>query len=66
MLHDDPNLSNFHLVDGKITVLDLEAAYFDLSVDERAILLTACVEHLASKYIRMQAFYRHEGSLEAA
>ncbi|KAK4041785.1 lipopolysaccharide core heptose(II) kinase RfaY [Parachaetomium inaequale] len=51
--HDNPNLSNFQLVNGKIMALDLESAVFDMSADRRA-------------YRGMQAYYRHDGSLEAA
>lgn len=64
--HDDPNLSNFHLVDGRVMVLDLESADFTFSVNQRALYLMACVQHLASMYLKMQVFYRHEGALEAA
>jgi tRNA A-37 threonylcarbamoyl transferase component Bud32 len=64
--HDDPNLSNFHLVNGKIMVLDLETADFGLSADDRAFFLTTSIGHLADNYLSMQAYYRHEGSLEAA
>jgi RIO-like serine/threonine protein kinase len=65
--HDDPSLSNFLLVDdGKIMVLDLESAVFDLSTDDQALFLKTSVEHLAGRYRSMQAYYRNDGSLEAA
>jgi hypothetical protein len=54
--HDDPNLSNFQLVDGeKIMALDLESAVLETNIHE-----------LASRYRSMQAYYRRDGSLEAA
>jgi RIO-like serine/threonine protein kinase len=65
--HDDPNLSNLLLAgDGKILVLDLESAVFDLSADDQAFFLKTSVEHLAGRYRSMQAYYRNNGSLEAA
>ncbi|KAK3295273.1 uncharacterized protein B0H64DRAFT_143552 [Chaetomium fimeti] len=65
--HDDPNLSNFQLVnDGKIMVLDLENAVFGLSADDQAFFLKTSVEHLAGRDRSMQAYYRNDGSLEAA
>lgn len=65
--HDDPNLSNFLLVDaGKIMVLDLESAAFNLSADDQAFFLKTSVEHLAGTYRSMQAYSRNDGSLEAA
>ncbi|KAH6635847.1 hypothetical protein F5144DRAFT_159242 [Chaetomium tenue] len=65
--HDDPNLSNFQLVnDEKIMVLDLESAVFDLSADDQAFFLKTSVEHLAGRYRSMQAYYRNDGSLEGA
>ena len=54
------------LIDGKIMVLDLESAVFDLSADDQAFFLKTSVEHLADSYRSMQAYYRNEGSLEAA
>jgi hypothetical protein len=63
---DDANLSNFQLVDGKIKVLDLESAVFHYPADRRAAFLASNVRHLAEHYLSMQAYYRHEGSLEAA
>ncbi|KAK3997217.1 hypothetical protein QBC44DRAFT_377110 [Cladorrhinum sp. PSN332] len=33
--HGDPNLSNFQLVNGKIMVLDLESAVFNLSTNDQ-------------------------------
>ncbi|KAH6628834.1 hypothetical protein F5144DRAFT_622617 [Chaetomium tenue] len=63
---DDANLSNFQLVDGKIKVLDLESAVFHYSADQRATFLGSSVRHLAKHYLSMQAYYRHQGSLEAA
>ncbi|KAK5655574.1 hypothetical protein OQA88_5505 [Cercophora sp. LCS_1] len=64
--HDDPNLSNFQLVNGKIMVLDLESAVFDLSANDQAYFMKTSIECLAGRYRNMQAYYRHEGSLEAA
>lgn len=64
--HDDSNLSNFHLMNGKVMVLDLESAEFGLSADEQAYFMKTNIEHLAGRYRSMQAYYRHEGSLEAA
>ncbi|KAL2174068.1 uncharacterized protein P884DRAFT_209896 [Thermothelomyces heterothallicus CBS 202.75] len=63
---DDANLSNFQLVDGKIKVLDLESAVFHYSADQRATFLASSVRHLAKHYLSMQAYYRDQGSLEAA
>jgi len=63
--HDDPNLSNFQLVgDKKIMVMDLESAVFDLSADEQAFFTKTSIERLAGSYLRMQVYYRQEGSLE--
>jgi len=63
--HDDPNLSNFQLVDDKkIMVMDLESAVFDLSTDEQAFFTKTSIERLAGSYLRMQVYYRREGSLE--
>jgi len=66
VFQDDANLSNFQLVDGKIKVLDFESAVFHYSADQRATFLASSVHHLAQYYLSMQAYYRHEGSLEAA
>ncbi|RKU43754.1 hypothetical protein DL546_006338 [Coniochaeta pulveracea] len=63
---DDANLSNFQLVDGKIKVLDLESAVFHYCADQRATFLASSVRHLAKHYLSMQAYYRHQGFLEAA
>ncbi|KAK4156608.1 lipopolysaccharide core heptose(II) kinase RfaY [Chaetomidium leptoderma] len=63
---DDSNLSNFQLVDGRIMVLDLESAVFHYSADDRAFFLASSIGHLADTYLAMQAYYWHEGSLEAA
>ncbi|KAK3356300.1 hypothetical protein B0T25DRAFT_474174 [Lasiosphaeria hispida] len=64
--HDDPNLSNFQLVNGKIMVLDLESAVFGLSANDQAFFMKTSIECLAGRYRSMQAYYRHDGSLEAA
>ncbi|GAB1312013.1 Lipopolysaccharide core heptose(II) kinase RfaY [Madurella fahalii] len=64
--HDDPNLSNFQLVNGKIIVLDLESAVFDLSIDDQAFFMRTNIWDLAYKYRHMQAYYLRDGSLEAA
>jgi hypothetical protein len=64
--YDDPNLSNFQIVNGKIMVLDLESAVFDLSADAQAFFLKTSIECLAGRYRSMQAYYRHDGLLEAA
>lgn len=64
--HNDPNLSNFRLVNGKIMVLDLESAVFDLPAKDQAFFMKTSIEHLAEMYLDMQAYYRHDGSLEAA
>lgn len=64
--HDDPNLSNFQLVDGNIMVLDFESAVFDLSVDEQAFFMKTNIWDLALRYRRMQAFYLKDGLLEGA
>jgi hypothetical protein len=63
---DDANLSNFQLMDGKIKVLDLESAVFHYSADQRVTFLASSVRHLAKNYLSMQAYYRDQGSLEAA
>lgn len=63
---DDANLSNFQLVDGRIKVLDLESAVFHYSAEQRATFLGSSVRHLAKHYLSMQAYYRHQGLLEAA
>lgn len=63
---DDANLSNFQLLDGKLMVLDLECAVFRYSADDLAFFLASSIRHLAESYLAMQAYYRHEGSLEAA
>jgi len=34
--HDEPNLSNFQLVDGKLMVLELASTVFDLPDDDQA------------------------------
>jgi tRNA A-37 threonylcarbamoyl transferase component Bud32 len=59
--HDDPNLSNFHLINGKIMVLDLESAEFDLSADKQAHFMKTSIEHLAGRYRSMQAYYGQDG-----
>ncbi|KXX81130.1 Lipopolysaccharide core heptose(II) kinase RfaY [Madurella mycetomatis] len=64
--HDDPNLSNFQLVNGKIMVLDLESAVFDFSVDDQAFFMKTNIWDLAHRYRSMQAYYLRDGSLEAA
>jgi hypothetical protein len=64
--YDDPNLSNFQLVNGKVMVLDLESAVFDLSADGQAFFLKTSIECLAGRYRSMQAYYWHDGLLEAA
>ena len=63
--YDDPNLSNFVLVDGRMMVLDLESAVFDSS-DHDMALFTLDIQELARRYRSMQAYYQHEGLLEAA
>ncbi|KAK4164774.1 lipopolysaccharide core heptose(II) kinase RfaY [Cladorrhinum sp. PSN259] len=64
--HDDPNLANFLLVNGKIMVLDLESAVFGLSARKKAFFLTTCIGQLADHYLDMQEYHHHDGSLEAA
>jgi hypothetical protein len=64
--YDDPNLSNFVLVDGRMMVLDLESAVFDSSDHDLALFTKLSIQGLARRYTSMQAYYRHEGSLEAA
>jgi aminoglycoside phosphotransferase family enzyme len=64
--HGDPNLSNFQLVDGKIMALDLENIEFGLSADDLEHFMKTNIWDLAYRYCSMQAYYRHEGSLEAA
>jgi len=64
--HDDPNLANFQLVNGNIMVLDLESAVFDLSADDQAFFMKTNIWDLAYRYCHMQAYYLHDGSLEAA
>ena len=64
--HGDANLSNFHLVNGKIMALDLESVVFELSMDELVRYMASDIWDLAYRYRSMQAHYRHEGSLEAA
>lgn len=64
--YDDPNLSNFVLVDGRMMVLDLESAVFDSSDHDMALFTKLDVQELARRYTLMQVHYRHEGSLEAA
>ena len=63
---DDSNLSNFRLVDGRIMMLDLESAVFHYSADDLAFFMASSIGHLADNYVSMQAYYRHDGSLEAA
>lgn len=64
--HGDPNLSNFHLVDRKIMVLDFGGAVFDMSADDLAFFMGSKICEMARRYRSMQAYYRHDGSLEAA
>lgn len=64
--HDDPQPANFHLVDGKIMVLDLERVMFDLSADAKAYFMSTNIGDLASRYRDIQAFYRHGSLLEGA
>ncbi|EGX97231.1 Protein kinase-like domain [Cordyceps militaris CM01] len=64
--YDDINLSNFVLVDGRMRVLDLESAVFDSSDRDMALFTKLSIQELAQRYMSMQAYYRHEGSLEAA
>ncbi|KAK4133919.1 hypothetical protein BT67DRAFT_462663 [Trichocladium antarcticum] len=47
-------------------VLDLKSAVFHYSADQRAAFLASSVRHLAKHYLSMQAYYRHQGCLEAA
>ncbi|KAK4235943.1 lipopolysaccharide core heptose(II) kinase RfaY [Achaetomium macrosporum] len=63
---DDPQLGNFQLVDGKIMVLDFERVMFDLSEDDNAHFMKVNSEDLALRYVDMQEYYLHQGSLEAA
>jgi hypothetical protein len=63
---DDSNLSNFLLVGGTMMVLDLESAVFHYSADDRAFFTASSIGDLAGKYGEMQAYYRHDGCLEAA
>jgi hypothetical protein len=63
--HDDPNVGNFQLVDGKIVALDLERVMFDLSEDDNDYFTTTKIEELAIRYRGMQVYYRREGFLEA-
>jgi hypothetical protein len=44
----------------------LESAVFHYSADRRATFLASSVRHLAKHYLSMQAYYRDQGSLEAA
>jgi len=64
--YEDSNLSNFVLVDGRIMVLDLESAVFDSSDRDLVASTKLEIEELAERYTSMQAYYRHEGSLEGA
>ncbi|KAK3336913.1 hypothetical protein B0T19DRAFT_410940 [Cercophora scortea] len=63
--HEDPNLSNFQLVNGKIMVMDLEEVEYGLSADDKVHAMVMNIRELAGRYRSMQAYYRHDGSLEA-
>ena len=47
-------------------MLDMESGVFHYSADDLAFLIASSIGHLADRYMSMQAYYRHEGSLEAA
>lgn len=64
--HNDPQLGNFQLVDGRIMALDFERAALDVSADDRAFFMKTNIWDLADRYRDAQMYYRHEGLLEAA
>lgn len=64
--HDDPQLGNFQLVDGRIMALDFERAALDLSADDRDFFMKTNIWDLADRYRDAQVYYRREGLLEAA
>lgn len=64
--HDDPQLGNFQLVDGKVMALDLERVMFDLPSDDNAFYMKTSIEELAIGYRDMRAYFRRNGFLEAA
>ena len=63
---EDPQPSNFQLLPGKIMALDFERVAFDKSADDMAFSMKLNIEDLAARYRQMQAFFRHEGMLQAA
>ncbi|KAL1877368.1 hypothetical protein VTK73DRAFT_8663 [Phialemonium thermophilum] len=64
--HDDPNLANFQLVDGKLMVLDLESADFSVPQGRMEFFMASCINRLVRYYLDMQACFRRDGDLEAA
>lgn len=65
--HQDPQLGNFHLVQGgRIMILDFERAAWNLSAEERDFFMRTNIWDLAERYRDAQAYYRREGLLEAA
>ena len=65
MHHDDPQLGNFQLVDGRIMALDFERAALDLSPDDRTFVMKTNIWDLADRCRDAQAYHRREGLLEA-
>jgi tRNA A-37 threonylcarbamoyl transferase component Bud32 len=63
---EDPQPSNFQLLPEKIMALDFERVAFDKSAEDMAFSMKLNIEDLATRYQQMQAFFRHEGMLEAA
>lgn len=62
----DIQLRNFHLVRGKLMVLDLELVEWDMSPELNTHHLVCQIYELAERYQERRAYFRRHGLLEAA
>lgn len=62
---EDPQLSNFRLVNGRIMVLDFERVAFNLSECDRVLFMKTNIEHVATKYHERQVMEFENGNLIA-